>query len=121
MKATEQKERRRTPRTILGHAAIAIYPKNIYNPETLRVKICDISLLGTRFISFKPFSRGSEIVLSLLSPENIPLPNISGRVVRCEQKETEYHAALEFVNLDDYQKSLVENYIRTAELWNKKA
>lgn len=120
MKTISQKERRRARREIIGYAVINVYPKNVQNQSEMRARVFDISPLGAGIISFQPCIKNSKILLSLLSPDNTSLPNISGRVVRCEQKNNEYHIGIEFENINEYQKSLITNYIKSMKLWNKK-
>jgi len=119
MKTISQKERRRAKREIIGYALINVYPKNVQTQSEIRARVFDISPLGAGIISYQPCIEDSKIYLSLLSPDNTSLPNISGRVVRCKEKNNEYHIGIEFENINEYQKSLIENYIRSMKLWNK--
>jgi len=93
---------------------------NIQHQRELRGKIYDISSLGARFISNKPYTKDSEVYVGLLLPNCNSLINVNAKVVRCEQKENnEFHIALEFKE-DNYQQSLIAEYIRVMKLWDEK-
>ena len=119
MKTIDQKERRRAPRISLRSAVMDVYPINVQHQKELRGKICDVSTLGAKFISNKPYAKDSTIYVGLLLPNYNSLINVSGRVVRCEQKEiNEFHIAIEFKE-DYFQQSLIAEYIRVMKLWDK--
>lgn len=84
-------------------------------------KISDKGLtkvVRTKFISNKPYISGSKIHLNLLSTNHIPLLDISGRVVRCEQQtNVEFSTSVEF-NEDPYQKCVIDNYIISVTSYN---
>jgi len=114
------KEKRRAPRTVLECTSIDIYPKNVQTEPELRGKIYDISPLGAKFISQKPYIIGSIIYFALLLPSHGSLKGISGIVLSCEQKNSdEFHVAIEFKDIDYYQKFLIENYIKGMKSWNE--
>jgi len=114
----ELKERRRALRISLHSAVMDVYPIDMKHQKELRGKICDLSTLGTKFISKKPYAQDSKIFVGLLLPHLNSLVNISGKVVRCEHKiGEEYHIAVEF-DEDYYQQSLIEEYIRIMKLWD---
>ena len=114
-----QKERRRAPRTVLKSALVDLYLHEKPSIAELRGKICDISRVGTKFSSNKSYIEESIINLDLLLPNFISFTNISGRVVRCEQKDdAEFHTAVEFEE-DLHRQFLVENYIRVMKLWDE--
>lgn len=114
------KGKRRAPRTVLECASIDVYQKNVQNQPELRGKICDISPLGVKFISHKPYIIGSMIYFALLLPSHGSLKGISGIVLSCEQKKSEeFHIAIEFKDIDYYQKLLIENYIKVMKSWNE--
>jgi len=111
MKNIEQKDRRQAQRTVLNDISLDVYSQKVKNQIEARGKICDISHMGTKFISNKPYISGSKIHLNLLSTNYIPLLDIFGRVVRCEQQtNVEFTTAVEFIE-DPYQKCVVDNYI----------
>ena len=115
----ELKERRRALRISLHSAVMDVYPINAQHQRELRGKICDLSTLGAKFISNKPYVKNSKIYVGLLLPHFNSLINISGKVVRCEHKiGEEYHIAVEF-DEDYYQQSLIEEYIRIMKLWDE--
>jgi len=119
MKTIGQKERRRAPRITLRSAFIDVYPIDGEHKTELRGKICDVSTVGAKFISNKPYMKDSEIYVGLLLPSINTVINISGRVVRCEKKSSEeYHIAIEFKE-ERYQQSLLEEYIRIMKSWDK--
>ena len=114
----EQVDRRRAPRTVLGSAIVELYSQKTPEQVELRGKICDISRLGTKFSSNKPYSTESTIKLDLLLPNFVPFTNVFGRVVRCETKTVdEFHTAIEFEE-DIHKQSLIEHYIRVMKSWN---
>ncbi|HUU50669.1 MAG TPA: PilZ domain-containing protein [Nitrospinota bacterium] len=114
----EQIERRRAIRTVLHSAAMDVYPIDVKHHKELRGKICDLSTLGAKFISKKQYAKDSKIFVGLLLPNLNSLVNISGKVVRCEEKSSEgYHIAVEF-DEDYYQQSLIKEYIRIMKLWD---
>jgi c-di-GMP-binding flagellar brake protein YcgR len=119
MEIIGQKERRRAPRTALHTAVMDVYPINIQHQRELRGKIYDVSTLGAKFLSNKPYAIDSKIYVGLLLPNCNSLINISGKVVRCEEESAEeYHIAVEF-DEDKYQQSLLEEYIRIMKLWDE--
>jgi len=112
----EQKEKRRVPRTALHSAVMDVYPINMQPQRELRGKIYDVSTLGAKFLSNKPYAKDSKIYVGLLLPHLNSLINVSGKVVRCEEKSAEeYHIAIKF-DEDKYQQSLLEEYIRIMKL-----
>ena len=118
METIGQKERRRAPRIALHSAVMDVYPINVKHKRELRGKICDVSTLGAKFISDKPYMKDSKIYVGLLLPNFNSLINISGKVVRCEEKSSEeYHIAVKF-DEDKYQQSLIKEYIRIMKLWD---
>lgn len=114
-----QKERRRAPRTVLNNAYVCVYSEKRQNSIDLVEKIYDISPLGIRFISFKPYSADSIIRFGLLLPNHDSFNiNVSGKVLRCEKKDNdEYHIAVEFEE-NSYQQSQVKEYIEVVKSWN---
>lgn len=112
MEKTEQKEKRRMPRTNLGYAVIEVYSKNIQNQADFRGRICDISPLGVRLISYKRYEKDSKVYVGLMLPNQNSYIYVSGKVRHWEQqKGGEYHIGIEFENSDYCQKSLIEYYI----------
>jgi len=112
-----QEDRRRSVRVNLEHALIDIHTEKVQNHKEIRGKIFDISAVGVRLVSEEPYSVGSKIFLSLLLPNGVSLSDISCEVLRCRQrKDSHYSLAVEFKDLDYYQKSLVEDYIRLMKL-----
>jgi hypothetical protein len=104
---TEEKERRRAPRTVLQFS----YTDISGDKAKTRRKIHDISPLGMRFFSEKKFMKGSTIQLDLLLPNFRSLLDISGKIVWCSKKNKEgFNTGMEFQD-DGYKKVLVEDYI----------
>jgi len=102
MKTIQKMERRRVLRTVVKNIYIDIYSQT--EPDRVEVigKIYDISPLGAKFISHRPYIIGSKIHLNILSTNHIPPIDISGRVVHCEQKDNdEFYTAVEFK--EDYK------------------
>jgi c-di-GMP-binding flagellar brake protein YcgR len=118
MKTIAKKERRRSPRIVLHSAVMDVYDTDIKLQTKHRGRICDVSTLGVKFISNKPYAKESTIYVGLLLPNYNSLINISGKVVRCEQERgEEYNISVEFKE-DHYQQSLVLEYIRIMKLWD---
>jgi c-di-GMP-binding flagellar brake protein YcgR len=112
-----QIERRRAPRTVLSSACVNLYSQKAPDEKEIRGRICDISRVGTKFSSNRPYRVKSNINLELLLPNFIPFTHISGRVVRCETKTAdEFHTAVEFEG-DLHRQYLVENYIKVMKSW----
>lgn len=117
-KKMEQVERRRAQRTVLQSAVIELYSQKKPEKVEQRGKICDISRVGTKFSSMRPYSKESIISLDLLLPNFVPFTTVSGRVVRCETKTAdEFYTAVEFED-DIYKQSLIEHYITVMKAWN---
>jgi len=107
----EQIERRRAPRIVLNNASLDVYSEEVPDKIEARGKICDISRLGTKFISNKTYKTDSKIDLALLSRNHLPLIYISGRVVRSAKKDNdEFYTAVEFAGNHE-QQSKVEIYM----------
>jgi hypothetical protein len=118
MKKRDQKDRRQAPRTALNKALVDLFSQKMLNQKGQRGKICDISHLGIKFSSDKPYIKGSIIHLGLLLPNFIPISDITGKVVRCEQKDNvECYTAVEYKG-DYYLRSLIEAYIKAMKSWN---
>jgi hypothetical protein len=110
------KERRRAPRTYLNNAFINVYSQKIDDNIDFKAKVCDISSLGIRFVSHKPYIQDSKLNIALISPTNSIVMGVTGRVVRSEQRSThEYHVALEF-KVDPKQQSSIEDYIKMMKM-----
>lgn len=110
------KERRRVPRTYLNNVSINVYSQKIEDNVEFRAKICDISSLGIRFVSHKPYIKDSKLNIALLSPTNSIVIGVTGRVVRSESRSTkEHHVALEFKE-DPRQQSSIEDYIKMMKM-----
>lgn len=114
-----KKERRRATRKDLSRALIAVYTKKPPTEIEYKARLCNISSLGLKFISFKPYDNNTIIHFSLLLPNQNTLLDTSGRVVRCEKQDDEKY----FIALDlkegYFEKSLIEDYIEVMELWEK--
>lgn len=115
----KKEERRRALRVNLEHARIDVHTKKVQTQRELRGRVFDISAGGARFISEKPYEEKSEVYLSLLLPNGVSLSDISAKVVRCELEIGNYYVAVEFVEVDGYQQSLIEDYIRAMKLWDE--
>lgn len=114
-----QKERRRAPRTTLNDAFMDIYSIDTRYLKEYKGKIFDISTLGLKFTSNKPYSKYTEVHVGLLLPNYDSLIKVTGRVVRCEDKSNEdYHIAVEFKE-DTYQQRIINEYIEVMKLWDK--
>lgn len=119
MRTAKEKEKRRAKRTALGYAYIDVYPAKLRGKSEFRGKIHDISPLGAKFVSCKPYDISSTVYLGLLLPSHGALLDVTGRVVRCEEKEKEeYHVAVEFGG-DSYQRSMIKDYIKLMKLRDK--
>ena len=118
MEAIVQKDRRRAPRTALTKALVDLYSQQMLNQEGHRGKICDISHIGIKFSSDKPYIKGSIVHLDLLLPNFVPMTDITGKVIRCEQKDNvEFYTSVEYKE-DYYLQSQIENYTRVMKSWN---
>ena len=119
MEKREQKERRRAERAALGNTSLEVYSQKIKRPIEFRAKVLDISSLGAKFISCRPYSKDILIEIGLMLPKYGSLIEISGRVVRCQKSGDEvYEVAVEFEE-DYYQQSIIEEYIKVMKDWNK--
>lgn len=117
MKKIEHKDRRRAPRTALNSALIDYFSGQVPGQSKLRGRICDISRVGIKFRSVKPYAEDSRINLNLLLPNAVPFTDISGRVVRCEAEDNNfYQTAVEFEESCLYL-SLIEDYATTMKSW----
>ena len=113
----EKKERRRAPRAVLRSAWVSLYSQKAPDEKELKGRICDISALGVKFISNKPYTIDSKIDVGLLLPNFNSLINISGRMVRRERiSNDKYQIALEFDG--DYHQHFIREYIRIMQLWD---
>lgn len=112
-------EKRREIRVILEHARIDVHTKKVQTQRELRGRVFDISVGGARFISEKSYEVKSEVYLSLLLPNGVSLSDISAKVVRCEPEIGNYYVAVEFKDVDNYQQSLIDDYIRAMKLWDE--
>jgi len=119
MKTMSQKERRRAPRTTLKDAFMDIYSIDTRYLKEYKGRIFDISTLGVKFTSNKPYNKYTEVHVGLLLPNYNSLIKVIGRVVRCEDKSNEdYHIAVEFKE-DTYQQRIINEYIEVMKLWDK--
>lgn len=119
MKKQDGRERRRVQRTILEHAYIDVFKERPQQITEFRGKICDLSTLGAKFVSSRPYDKGTEVYIGLVLPNHGSLIDVAGRVVRCEESVSgEYNIAVEFKE-DYYQQSLIKDYIRMMELREK--
>lgn len=112
-------ERRREKRIALDHARIDIHQKKTQIHRELRGMIFDINHLGARFLSEKRYTRKSLLYISLLLPNGVSLSDIFSKVIRCEKIEGRFYTAVEFKEIDHYQKSLLDDYIRVMKLWDR--
>lgn len=112
-------EKRRAERVNLNNAFLNICLPNVENREDNKGKICDLSSLGVKFVSYKPYIEDSKVELGLILPKHGTVANISASVRRCEPRDGEsFYTALEFQE-DYFQQSLVKNYIRVMKLYKK--
>lgn len=119
MKKSDETERRRAPRTALEFAYIDVFKQRPQEITEFRGKICNLSTLGAKFISSKPFKKDAAVYIGLVLPNHGSLIDVAGRVVRCEEKgKGEYHIAVEFKE-DHYQQALINDYIKMMELREK--
>jgi len=115
----KKEERRREKRIALETARIDIHHKKVETHRELRGIIFDINHLGARFLCEKHYNKNSIVYISLLLPNGVSLSDISGRVVRSESTDGKFYTAVEFKEIDHYQKSLLDDYIRVMKLWDK--
>jgi c-di-GMP-binding flagellar brake protein YcgR len=112
----KKKEERLAERVPLEHTFVHVHTEKVQEQKELRGDIYDISTVGIRFVSKKPFTIGSKIYLSLLLPNGTSLSDIACEVLRSEKKNGNYYIAIAFTDLDFYQKSMVKDYIRLMKL-----
>lgn len=119
MKKREKKERRRAERVALENTSLEVYSQKIKRPIEFRAKVLDISSVGAKFVSCRPYSKNTQIQIGLMLPKYGSLIEISGSVVRCQKSGDEvYNVAVEFEE-DYYQQSIIDEYIKVMKDWNK--
>ena len=115
LKMKEGKDKRRAPRTSLKHANIYISE----NDTKIKGRIRDISPLGVRFVSKRPFSKETVFQTDPLLPDFTSFIDIPGRIVWCYKKRgDEYYSGMEFKG-NYYRISVMEDYIKDMKLREK--
>lgn len=116
---TPYHEKRRAQRVDLDNAFLNICSPEVQNRKDNKGKICNLSSVGVKFVSYKPYSEDAKVELALMLPRHGAVTHISASVRRCEPRDSEsFYTALEFQE-DYFQQSLIRNYIRVMKLCEK--
>lgn len=120
MKMTSLKERRRKKRKIINPCPAQHHLRIRPDQYEIKGEILDISPLGVKFVSYKPFANDSLIPIGFSLLNFGSFIKTVGRVVRSERINwEEHHVALEF-DENVSSPSLLEEYIDVMERWKDK-
>lgn len=109
-------ERRRAERFELEDSYMHINAKESQARDGVTGKICDISSVGVRFVSYQPYTEKQDVEIGLLLPRYGSVRNIPAKICRCVPREDKtFETALEF-DEDPFQQSFISDYIRVMRL-----